>query len=86
MEEEIILSQIIEDAQKEALRIRQEAESLAKKIEEENTEKVRREMQEKFEIIKAKIMNHLKNSSNALENRTSRRKEFVMISSSCMTY
>ena len=56
MEEEIILSQIIEDAQKEALRIRQEAESLAKKIEEENTEKARREMHEKFEIIKAKIM------------------------------
>ena len=55
MEEEIILSQIIEDAQKEATRIRQEAESLAKKIEEENTEKARKEMQEKFEIIKAKI-------------------------------
>ena len=56
MEEEIILSQIIEDAQKESTRIRQEAESLAKKIEEENTEKARKEMQEKFEIIKAKIM------------------------------
>lgn len=56
MEEEIILSQIIEDAQKEANRIREEAESLAKKIEEENTEKARREMQEKFEIIKSKIM------------------------------
>ena len=30
VEEEIILSQIIEDAQKESTRIRQEAESLAK--------------------------------------------------------
>lgn len=56
MEEEIILSQIIEDAQKEANRIKQEAESLAKKIEEENTNRARNEMQEKFEIIKAKIM------------------------------
>ena len=56
MEEEIILNQIIEEAKKEANRIKQEAESLSTKIETENAEKARNEMQEKFEIIKAKII------------------------------
>ena len=55
MEEEVILSKIIGDAQNEANRIIKEAEELAQKIEEENKNKALKEMQEKFEIIKEKV-------------------------------
>ena len=55
MEEEIILNKIIEDARKEATRIIREAEEQAKKIEEENVNKALKQMQEEFEIVKARI-------------------------------
>lgn len=55
MEEEVILSKIIGDAQNEANRIIKEAEELAQKIEEENKNKALKEMQDKFEIIKEKV-------------------------------
>ena len=55
MEEEVILSQIIGEAQKEADRIIAEAEQQAKKIDEENKNKTLDDMRDKLEIIKNKM-------------------------------
>lgn len=55
MEEEVILNKIIEDAQKEANKTIKEAQELAKKMEEENNNRALKQMQDKFEIIKAKV-------------------------------
>ena len=55
MEEQVILSKIIEDAKNEANRIIKEAEELARKIEEENKNKALKDMNDKWEIIKAKV-------------------------------
>ena len=59
MEEEVILSQIKEDAQRVANSIIAEAEDEAKKIETENTSKVAREAQEQIEILKEKTAKNL---------------------------
>ena len=64
MEEEIILNKIIEDAQNEANGIIQEAEKVAQEIKEANESKAVNQMQEKFEIIRAKV---IKNSASELE-------------------
>ena len=64
MEEEVILSKIIEDARKEANRIIEEAEQQAKKIEEDNKNNALKQMQDEFEIIREKI---IKNSVAELE-------------------
>lgn len=64
MEEEIILNQIIEEAQSEANLVISEAQEAAKKIEEENLSKATKEAQEQFEIIKAK---ETRNSISELE-------------------
>ena len=56
MEEEVILSKIIEDARKEANRIIEEAEQQAKKIEEDNKNNALKQMQDEFEIIREKII------------------------------
>lgn len=64
MEEEVILNQIIEEAQNEANSIISEAQKAAKKIEEENSSKAAKEAQEQFEIIKAKV---IRNFNSELE-------------------
>ena len=64
MEEEVILNQIIEEAQNEANLIISEAEEAAKKIEEENSNKAAKEAQDQFEIVKATVT---KNSISELE-------------------
>ena len=64
MEEEVILSKIIGDAQEEADRIIVEAEMQAKKIDEENKDKALTEMRNKLEIVKNKIE---KNSISEIE-------------------
>ena len=76
MEEEVILSKIIEDARKEANRIIEEAEQQAKKIEEDNKNNALKQMQDEFEIIREKI---IKNSVAELEKAEfdSRSKELI---------
>lgn len=55
MEEEVILNKIIEEAQKEADLIINEAKDKAKKIDEENKQKIDKQFQNELEIIKSKI-------------------------------
>ncbi len=55
MEEEVILSQIIEQAKEEADAIIAKAEETVKKIEEENTAKAVKQTEEQFDIIKQKV-------------------------------
>lgn len=55
MEEEVILNKIIEEAQKEADLIISEAEDKARKVDEENRQKIEKQLQNQLEIIKSKI-------------------------------
>lgn len=55
MEEEVILNKIIEDAQKEADLIISEAEEKAKKIDDDNRQRIEKQLQSQLEIIKSKI-------------------------------